>query len=478
MTNISANNIFYVLLHNHTHKAITTMRHCIRMFLCLCALAMASAMTAQTTKWQDLYKVKKKDTIYGIAKKYNITIDELMRANPDMQKADYSLKKGDQLLIPYPKATQPTAKATQPTAKANTTKANAATMGTVNVGVMLPLHNADGDGQRMLEYYRGVLMACDSLKAQGISTHVYAWDVPIDANVQQTVNDDNARKCDIIFGPLYSSQVKTMGDFCRKNDIRLVIPFSISGGDVNTNDHIFQVYQTPTLQNEEAVKAFVERFGGRHVVIIDCNDATTGKGAFTTALRKRMDELKMSYNLTNLKSTDAVFANAFSTKQRNVVVLNTARSPELNATLARLNTLTAANKAIGVSLFGYTEWLMYTKVYADYYHRYDAYIPTTFYYNPAAAGTAALERAYRQWFGSDMRQALPRFAITGYDHAQFFIRGMHKYGRKFRGTQQQNSYRPMQTPLKFKYVQGGGMQNTNFMLVHYKTNHTLESISY
>ena len=77
-----------------------------------------------------------------------------------------------------------------------------------------------------------------------------------------------------------------------------------------------------------------------------------------------------------------------------------------------------------------------------------------------------------------MRLALPRFAITGYDHAQFFIRGLHKYGGKFTGTSQQSTYTPLQTPLKFKFVQGGGMQNSAFMLIHYKTNHTMESISY
>ncbi len=51
------------------------MKRNIRLFLCLCALVFAAAVSAQTMKYQDLYKVKKKDTIYGIAKKYNITID-------------------------------------------------------------------------------------------------------------------------------------------------------------------------------------------------------------------------------------------------------------------------------------------------------------------------------------------------------------------------------------------------------------------
>ena len=190
----------------------------------MCALAVAMVSGGQNVKWQDLYKVKKKDTIYGIAKKFNITIEELQNANPGMKKSDYVLKKGDQLLIPFPTMSKVNTPAQTPeTSRPATPSAPAAgkkkEMGVVRVGVMLPLHNVDGDGQRMVEYYRGVLMACDSLKAQGIKTHVQAWNVPIDANVATTLADPAAAKCDIIFGPLYTPQVKPIADFCRKNDI-------------------------------------------------------------------------------------------------------------------------------------------------------------------------------------------------------------------------------------------------------------------
>lgn len=471
------------------NKKSRDMKNLIKLVLCLCIMASSLFVFGQTAKYQDIYKVKKKDTIYGIAKKYNITIEDLMRANPDLKNSNGILKADEKLAIPMPSATQsapvqtaqPAQQAvavqTQPSA-AQPVQAAKAVGGVVKVGVMLPLHNADGDGQRMIEYYRGILMACDSLKHQGINTQVYAWDVPIDANVEQTLADKNAKDCDLIFGPLYTKQVKAIGEFCRKNDIDLVIPFSISGNDVATNNHIFQIYQSQYRQNAEAVKAYTERFRGYHTVIIDCNDTTSFKGPFTTALRKQLTAQGTGYSITNLKSQEDMFAKAFTTDKPNVVVLNTSRSPELNSVFAKLNALKAKNPSVRVSLFGYTEWLMYTKAYSEYYHKYDAYIPTTFYYNPLASKTANLERSYRQWFKSDMRLSLPRFAITGYDHAQFFIRGIHKYGNKFAGTKQQSTYKALQTPLKFTNIQNGGMQNTTFMLVHYKPNRSIESISY
>ena len=92
--------------------------------------------------------------------------------------------------------------------------------GKVTVGVMLPLHDVNGDGKRMVEYYRGVLMACDSLKLMGMSVDVHAWNVPEEADITKTLKEKEASKCDLIIGPLYSKQVKPLADFAKKHDIR------------------------------------------------------------------------------------------------------------------------------------------------------------------------------------------------------------------------------------------------------------------
>jgi hypothetical protein len=196
-------------------------------------------------------------------------------------------------------------------------------------------------------------------------------------------------------------------------------------------------------------------------------------------LRKQLDARGQQYSLTSLKSNESSFANAFSKTKPNVVILNTGRSPQLNATFARLNSLTAKHPDLRISMFGYTEWLMYTGVYLELFHKYDAYIPTTFYYNSASTSTRVLEQQYRRWFRTDMQQALPRFALTGYDHAEYFLRGLHEHGLWFNGSRSASTYVSLQSPMHFvKVGTDGGLKNTAFMLVHYKKNGTSESINY
>ena len=437
---------------------------------------------AQTNKWRDIYKAKKKDTLFGIAKKYDITLVELMDANPDMKKEGYELKKGDMIFIPFEKTEAQKAEEAKKAAEAEKLKLygpNDVRNRAIRVGVMLPLHNVDGDGRRMVEFYRGILMACDTLKKQGISTEIFAWNVPIDADIRQTLLEKNADNCDIIFGPLYTKQVNALSEFCRTYNIKMVIPFSINGRTVDTNPQIFQVYQSVSKLNNDAINAFLERFPNHHPVFVDCNDSTSQKGIFTKGLREQLDAKGVKYSITNLKSPDDAFARAFSTSQPNVVILNTARSPQLNSTLARLNAIRAGTPTLKISMYGYTEWLMYTRVYTEYFHKYDAYIPTTFYYNAKSTLTQQLESKYKQWFKIDMQQSLPRFALTGYDQANFFLKGLHQHGVDFKGTKAQNVYSHVQTPLNFKQTNAmGGMQNEAFMLVHYTVDNRIESINY
>ena len=457
-------------------KAI--IRHLFMLFVAfLCTTAVA-----QNLKWRDMYQVKKKDTIFGIAKNYGLTVDELINANPEMKVAGYELKKGDYIFIPYPANTDPKAATTkaattpQPQTVAKTTQSQ--TTKTIKVGVVLPLHDVDGDGKRMTEYYRGFLMGCDSLKQQGYSIDVHAWNVPADADIRPTLQDASIRNCDVIFGPLYTKQVKPLSDFCKGAGIKLVIPFSIWGDEVSRNSEIFQVYQSLDELNNASIDAFISRFGNQHPVFIDCNDSTSKKGIFTFGLRNRLNARGVKYSITNLKSNEELFSKAFSRTQPNVVVLNTGRSPELTVAIAKLKALLASNPGVVVSLFGYTEWLMYTRNNLDNFYKFNTHIPSTFYYNPLSAKTQHLENGYRRWFGLETLYALPKFALMGYDHAQFFIRGLYKYGKAFNGTKPQNVYTPLQTPLDFKRVGSGGMQNRAFMLVRYTNDKKIELINY
>lgn len=330
----------------------------------------------------------------------------------------------------------------------------------------------------MVEYYRGILLACDSLKRAGYSIDIHSWNLDATADPTIMTHDPAAAQCNIIFGPLYSVQVHALAEFCKARDIKLVIPFSISGDDVTSYAQIFQIWQSDDKLNNNAIEAFLKRYKDVRVVLIDCNDKTSKKGNFTFGLRNRLSARGQEYRVTNLNSSLEMFGKAFAQNRLNVVVLNTGRSPELNQAIAKLRALRAQQHGLRVALFGYNEWLMYAPGNVDTFCSFDTCVPSYYYYNSVDPRTKALEAEYQKWFHIQPMYAYPRFFLTGYDHAQFFLRGLAKYGKAFKGTAGQSTYRPFQTPLVFKQVGDKGMQNDNFQLIHFATGGRIESLTY
>lgn len=450
------------------------------LFLLLVLLASDAAL-AQAPSFKELHKVKRKETIFGIARDNGLTVEELIRANPEMNTPGYELRKGDYIKIPFPSAAasqQPAVAEETPAPIAMPTKPESVKTDIrqreLRVGVMLPLHNLNGDGRRMTEYYRGVLMACDSLRQNGISVDMCAWNVSEESDISTVLADEHAADRDLIIGPLYSKQVKALTDFTTEHGIRLLIPFSINAPEALKSPLVFQVFQNGNVTNNAFASRLMAQFADAHVVIVDCNDSTSTKGPFTTVLRRRLEAAGRKYSITNLRSSEAAFQKSFSHTQPNVVVLNTSRSVELNIAFAKLSGVALQNPQMRISMFGYPEWLMYTRTHLDNFYRFDTYIPSTYFMDPTSPRTDRLKLKYRWNFHQDMQPYHQRFAATGFDQAFFFLKGLHMYGKQFTGASGLVGYTPFQTPLHFEATQDGGHQNRAMVIVHYTHDHTVD----
>ncbi len=455
------------------------MKRDIRYWLLAAVVALSAETVLAQQVFKDLHEVKKKETIFGIARDNGLTVQELIDANPEMNQPGYELKKGDVIKIPFKKGQEPK-DIVNPTAESPVKPSVGTDMRNraIRIGVMLPLHNDNGDGKRMVEYYRGVLMALDSLKASGISTDIRAWNVPEDKDIRLTLLEKHVADRDLIIGPLYTKQLKPLADFAKANNIRVLIPFSINSTEVYDNDCLYQVFQNGNTLNESYVFRFYQRYKNSHVVIIDCNDSTSTKGAFTQTLRRKLEQEGMVYSITNLKSSESMFKKCFSTTQPNVVVLNTSRSQELNLVFAKLSGLMLTTPGLKISMFGYPEWLMYTSKHLDNFYKFDVCVPTTYYMDPLSPRTVRFNQKYRTNFHQDMQKYHVKYAATGFDHTYFMVKGMHMYGKHFMGSSGTVGYMPVQTPLHFERIGNGGMMNRTVMFVHYMPEQRVETIKF
>ncbi len=361
----------------------------------------------------------------------------------------------------------------------------------VRIGVMLPIDNTTDEGRHMTEYYRGLLMACDSLRMEGISTDVKAWNVGKTTSVESILSDSSLADLDLIIGPYYGKHMKTIADFAATNGIKMLLPYSVDTNDSFDGRTVFYANHSHEMQTALVTDNFIARFDTCHIVIVNCNDKSARKEAFIKDLQIKLRYAGMNPSITSLNASDSEFEAAFRKDKHNVVVVNTGLSQDLNIFFARLNTLTINAKIfnnraaatgsslpIAITLFGQTEWLAFTSQNLSNYYKYDTYIPSTFYMNPLSPQTARMNLKYRWNFHDDMENALPRFAMTGFDHAYFFIKGLKRVGTDFDGRRSTVNYLPMQTPMSFKPLDNGGFVNMSYMLIHYTPEYDIETYTY
>lgn len=457
------------------------MIHFVRNIIITLLLALPlSALAQSSNQWRDIHKVKRHETVFGIARNYDITIDELLDANPEMREKGYELKKGDQIFIPYSKNSKPAVQSKTE----NTKQKEVAPAGpsVVRVGVMLPFLDHSSEGTRMVEYYRGVRAALDTLSKEGIKTEVNLWNINKDSVLTKVLaHNPSIAKQNIILGPLYTSQVHTLAEFCRKNNVALVMPFSIDADDATTNPNVFQIYQSDSQLAGRSIGAFIERFAKTHrPIFVNTNTPQDGKYAFTKALRETLQSRGIKEELTDINTPLREFAKHFSQTQPNVIFLNSAAYKPLERLFEKLDSLKKIDPSLIISTYGYNEWFIYQPNLEKDYFKYNVHIPTTYYFSRTSDRVEDFERDYKNRYGQGMNpDCLPRMALLGYDHTMYFVRGISKYGRSYVGNEKQNTgFKPLQSRLEFKRLGKGGYQNTNFQIIRFKTDGTMDSLTY
>ena len=457
------------------------MIHFVRNIIITLLLALPlSALAQSSNQWRDIHKVKRHETVFGIARNYDITIDELLDANPEMREKGYELKKGDQIFIPYSKNSKPAVQSKTENTKQK--EVAPAGPGVVRVGVMLPFLDHSSEGTRMVEYYRGVRAALDTLSKEGIKTEVNLWNINKDSVLTKVLaHNPSIAKQNIILGPLYTSQVHTLAEFCRKNNVALVMPFSIDADDATTNPNVFQIYQSDSQLAGRSIGAFIERFATTHrPIFVNTNTPQDGKYAFTKALRETLQSRGIKEELTDINTPLREFAKHFSQTQPNVIILNSAAYKPLERLFEKLDSLKKIDPSLIISTYGYNEWFIYQPNLEKDYFKYNVHIPTTYYFSRTSDRVEDFERDYKNRYGQGMNpDCLPRMALLGYDHTMYFVRGMSKYGRSYVGNEKQNTgFKPLQSRLEFKRLGKGGYQNTNFQIIRFKTDGTMDSLTY
>lgn len=439
------------------------------------------------SRCRDMHKVKRKETVFSISRKYGITEAELIAANPELQ-GENKIKKGSFLCIPYPSTqiqqnTHPQATAPSDSELFSENKKSNERINVIKAAVILPFLSdgaSKSESAKMVEYYEGFLMAVDSLKRTGTSIDLFTYSTgPSTSSLNSILGKNEMKDMDIIFGPLHQQHIKPLADFADKHDIRLVIPFTSKDNTVFRNPSVYQINTPQSYLYSEVYDHFVRQFPNANVIFIEASQDTKDKAEFIKGLKEELRNRSIPTKSLKEDATVESMKAVLHNDRENIFIPTSGSNITLIKILPQLTLLVREQPDSRVHLFGYPEWQTYTKDHLEAFFELDTYFYSSFYTNNLLPAAITFTKSYRKWYGKEMDERYPKFGMLGFDTGYFFLKGLSRYGSGLEKNLDKMDLVPIQTGFKFQRVNNwGGFINRKVFFVRFTKNFELIKLDF
>lgn len=417
---------------------------------------------------EDMHAVGKGETWESIAAEKGISVEELQGANPDV-KANKKLRKGTLLIVPA--KIVPQAEATEVVEVAETPAPTIRTnIPSLKVGVLLPFSDT-----KMVAFYRGLLMAADSVRQSGTNIDIHAWNCGnTTTNIESIL--PSLKGMDVVFGPTSSTQTAIVAEHCQKQGTRLVIPFW-SGQTLSQYPLVYNATAPNSVLYEAAAKKIKNCFADKNFVIVQCESSDSQSKALCDALSKELKGQKGVLKTLPIEGSETAYLAALDSLKGNVILMDNSSMRMLSIMTARIKDFCQKHPSFSLSLIGHPEWLNETDRYLEDFFTANTYVVSPHYFNVLDKKTMHFQRTYEKNFRVYMTISNPRYAALGFDLGYYFLNGLSRMGDNFEHTQSNLQQEPYQNRFQFvRDASGLSFTNAFVQLVHYSPERKIELI--
>lgn len=421
--------------------------------------------------------VERGETLYSLGKQYGIPVDSITRYNDSALKE--GLKQGSILRMPVARrdsiggtvAVVDTATAVQPVPvgpNENMSVKAVDITSPMRVAVLLPMRVNGSSGRQFLEFYQGVLLALEELKADGISTQVDLFNTARSATeVESLLKRPELQQADLIIGPVYDECFPPVAAFAAERGIPVVSPLA----EVRSADNSL-LFQVAPVASSKYEKVKDDLSDARHVIVISsAQNDTEFAGEIAPFIPKSAKRINYVRNM----STETL-ASQLSTEKDNVIVVLSEDETTSESILAYIGSICSGmaakeGKEPVVRVISSSRWARFRNIDKDLFFKLNLRYVTSYHADRNNERVLNFDNRYISAFG-----ALPSlYAYRGYDVAKLFVGKLKLHGAEFISYLNDADLPLLQTPYLFEQQQPGHRyENREWALVCYNGNYTIE----
>ncbi len=422
-------------------------------------------ITVKNTLYSDssnfiYHEVKRKETLYSISKKYKIDINTILEYNVIENYQNLPQSKILRILKPNRQRNEQAKDTTiQAQQKTDTTAIDTIAGAGFRIAILLPfklnLAGADKNVEKFVDFYRGILLATDEAKKQGISSTLFVYDTGTsEAQIDSILAKEELKNVDLIIGPAYTNQVQKVTDFAKAHEIYTLVPFTQKIKDIDTNPYIIQFNPSEQTQLTIAKQKLLKKIGHRHIVLACFENNRDEGNTFANSLLADLQITRTPHSrcIINAQNADSICQTAIA---ENAVLLLASTSQERVRPILRI----INRKKIGTNLelVGFDNWELSLLNDSKPVYFSSLFMPTSEF-------SEAYKQKYERYFGVSSN-SFPKYDRLGYDLMQNMLAMLDKSGQKNKPKFQKMNN--VQSDLEFRKVgDEGGWVNENVYLIH------------
>jgi LysM repeat protein len=442
-----------------------------------------------------VHKVEKGETWYGIAKKYNVTVEQLKSLNLD--KKD-NLQPGDELRLPslaFHKETTPQVKGNSVVVPENGSNGQKTSFwknsdslvkkDKYHVAILLPFNLSQisevepekikngfrefpGRSKISIEFYRGVLLALDSLTKMGLKTEVSFYDTGSDStSAGSFLKVAPWKTFDLIIGPFYLTTFQQVAKIAQENKIPLVSPTLQNNKILLGNPWVIKTEASYYTQSEQLGYHVGQKYKGENILLV--NPANPKEATFVSAFRKKANEVLLAAGADSVKTVQGLGGamSGMVKGKRNVVVFPSNSQSAVTDFIGKLYKYNLDRKD-SIILVGLNSWAGFDNIDPEYLSQLNVIWPSNYFVNYSDSLNRRIISAYREKYNTEPSE----FFYKGFDLSLFFISGLHARGNHFLQGLPENHGSGIGNRFKFESTgPDSGLENTGVHILYFRNYH-------
>lgn len=294
---------------------------------------------------------------------------------------------------------------------------------------------------KAIEFYEGVLIALDSLKAEGVSLFINVYDTERDtAVVRSLLEQRELQEADLIIGPILSKNLKIVAEFAKTKQKILISPLNPRSDLTLNNPYFIQVNPSFQVHSELIIEQL-------HKLNIYTRRTPLEKNLLVLALGKdssRVAALQQSYvNFKNdpsasiqtlIPSSPTIDVNKIrpllQRDKLNVIVMPTNDEGFIYNSLREIQKLVdkvEPRKGYQIVVVGMDRWRYFSRINFEYYEYLNLHFTSEYYTTSKRKTVRSFKENYKSLYGIGSRE----FGFKGFDIMLYFGRMINKYGVNF-----------------------------------------------